>query len=182
MDSLHCYCSTADVDTTHMLRCTKCKLYFHPGCLKSSNRSTLVGDLFFKLTCDRCSPDNVEVLERLKMQWIQVIMLTLYNLHVSGTSGKLGYFRWREHICSFIDKHWTTFFGDRKRTATFRGTVAGVLSSGCPLLFPIRMVQTRRERMVDADHNEAPHRPLILRAPPLFWPCAERQRWPLWRQ
>lgn len=135
MDSLHCYCSTADVDTTHMLRCTKCKLYFHPGCLKSSNRSTLVGDLFFKLTCDRCSPDNVEVLERLKMQWIQVIMLTLYNLHVSGTSGKLGYFRWREHICSFIDKHWTTFFGDRKRTATFRGTVAGVLSSGCPLLF-----------------------------------------------
>ncbi|KAH7984894.1 hypothetical protein HPB51_026897 [Rhipicephalus microplus] len=110
-------------------------LQYSGRCLKSSNRSTLVGDLFFKLTCDRCSPDNVEVLERLKMQWIQVIMLTLYNLHVSGTSGKLGYFRWREHICSFIDKHWTTFFGDRKRTATFRGTVAGVLSSGCPLLF-----------------------------------------------
>ncbi|KAH7935505.1 hypothetical protein HPB52_009392 [Rhipicephalus sanguineus] len=105
------------------------------GCLKSSHRSTLVGDLFFKLTCDRCTPDNVEVLERLKMQWIQVIMLTLYNLHVSGTNGKLGYFRWREHICNFIDKHWTTFFGERKRTATFRGTVAGVLSSGCPLLF-----------------------------------------------
>ncbi|KAH6940622.1 hypothetical protein HPB50_003065 [Hyalomma asiaticum] len=106
------------------------------GCLKSSHRSSLVGDLFFKLTCDRCTPDNVEVLERLKMQWIQVIMLTLYNLHVTGANGKLGYFRWREHICNFIDKHWTTFFGDsRKRTATFRGTVAGVLSSGCPLMF-----------------------------------------------
>nr|XP_054920534.1 cysteine-rich protein 2-binding protein-like [Dermacentor andersoni]XP_054920535.1 cysteine-rich protein 2-binding protein-like [Dermacentor andersoni] len=70
------------------------------------------------------------------MQWIQVIMLTLYNLHVTGASGKLGYFRWREHICNFIDRHWTIFFGEsRKRTATFRGTVAGVLSSGCPLLF-----------------------------------------------
>ncbi|XP_075529010.1 ada2a-containing complex component 2 [Dermacentor variabilis] len=136
MDSLHCYCNTADVDRTMMLQCTGCKLYFHSGCLKSSHRSTLVGDLFFKLTCDRCTPDNVEVLERLKMQWIQVIMLTLYNLHVTGASGKLGYFRWREHICNFIDRHWTIFFGEsRKRTATFRGTVAGVLSSGCPLLF-----------------------------------------------
>lgn len=136
MDSLHCYCNTADVDRTNMLQCTGCKLYFHSGCLKSSHRSSLVGDLFFKLTCDRCTPDNVEVLERLKMQWIQVIMLTLYNLHVTGANGKLGYFRWREHICNFIDKHWTTFFGDsRKRTATFRGTVAGVLSSGCPLMF-----------------------------------------------
>ncbi|KAL1445372.1 hypothetical protein MTO96_045061, partial [Rhipicephalus appendiculatus] len=110
MDSLHCYCSTADVDPTQMLQCTGCKLYFHPGkfgCLKSSNRSTLVGDLFFKLTCDRCSPDNVEV---------------------PGAPEDA------VDSASF-DKHWTTFFGDRKRTATFRGTVAGVLSSGCPLLF-----------------------------------------------
>lgn len=136
MDSLHCYCNTADVDRTMMLQCTGCKLYFHSGCLKSRHRSTLVGDLFFKLTCDRCTPDNIEVLERLKMQWTQVIMLTLYNLHVTGVTGKLGYFRWREHICNFIDRHWTIFFGpSRKQTATFRGTVAGVLSSGCPLLF-----------------------------------------------
>ncbi|EEC14769.1 cysteine-rich protein 2-binding protein, putative, partial [Ixodes scapularis] len=98
--------------------------------------SNLIGDLFFKLTCQDCSADNTETCERLKMQWIQVIMLTLYNLHMTGANGKLGYFRWREHICSFIDKHWTSFFGEsRKRTATFRGTVAGALSSGCPLLF-----------------------------------------------
>ncbi|XP_077498944.1 ada2a-containing complex component 2 [Amblyomma americanum] len=135
MDSLHCYCNTAQVDSL-MLQCSGCKLYFHAECLKSSHRSTLVGDLFFKLICARCSPDNIEILERLKMQWIQVVMLTLYNLHVTGSNGKLGYFRWREHICNFIDRHWTTFFGEsRKRTATFRGTVAGVLSSGCPLLF-----------------------------------------------
>lgn len=135
MDSFHCYCNAAEYDSL-MLQCTGCKRYFHTGCLKSNHRSTLVGDLFFKLTCERCSPDNTEILERLKMQWIQVIMLTLYNLHVTGANGKLGYFRWREHICNFIDRHWTAFFGEsRKRTATFRGTVAGALSSGCPLLF-----------------------------------------------
>lgn len=119
-----------------MLQCSGCKRYFHAECLRSSHRSALVGDLFFKLICERCSPDSTEILERLKMQWIQVVMLTLYNLHVTGSNGKLGYFRWREHICNFIDRHWMTFFGEsRKRTATFRGTVAGVLSSGCPLLF-----------------------------------------------
>ena len=38
-------------------------------------------------------------------------MLTLYNLQKKGTTGKSGYFRWKEHICAFIDKHWNTFFG-----------------------------------------------------------------------
>lgn len=37
-------------------------------------------------------------------------MLSLYNLQLSGM-GKYGYFRWKEHICAFIDKHWTTLFG-----------------------------------------------------------------------
>lgn len=136
MESSHCYCGTTEIDTCAMLQCSVCKRYFHSACLKTPPRSNLVGDLFFKLTCQDCSPDSTEICERLKMQWIQVIMLTLYNLHVTGANGKLGYFRWREHICSFIDKHWTSFFGEsRKRTATFRGTVAGALSSGCPLLF-----------------------------------------------
>ncbi|CAN8010503.1 unnamed protein product [Ixodes pacificus] len=136
MNSPHCYCGTTEIDTSAMLQCSLCKRYFHTACLKTPPRSNLIGDLFFKLTCQDCSADNTETCERLKMQWIQVIMLTLYNLHMTGANGKLGYFRWREHICSFIDKHWTSFFGEsRKRTATFRGTVAGALSSGCPLLF-----------------------------------------------
>ncbi|CAN8004459.1 unnamed protein product [Ixodes hexagonus] len=136
MNSPHCYCGTTEIDACAMLQCSICKRYFHTACLKTPLRSNLIGDLFFKLTCQDCAPDNTESCERLKMQWIQVIMLTLYNLHVTGANGKLGYFRWREHICTFIDKHWTSFFGEsRKRTATFRGTVAGVLSSGCPLLF-----------------------------------------------
>ncbi|XP_064479381.1 cysteine-rich protein 2-binding protein-like isoform X2 [Ornithodoros turicata] len=135
MDGLHCYCNTNEVNS-HMLQCCVCKKYFHAECLKFPPQTTLVGDLFYKLTCERCSPEQTETCERIKMQWVQVIMLALYNLHVSGASGKLGYFRWREHICTFIDKYWTAFFGDtRKKTATFRGTVAGALSSGCPQYF-----------------------------------------------
>lgn len=135
MDGLHCYCNTGDVNSL-MLQCCACKKYFHIECLRYPPQSTLVGDLFYKLTCERCSPDHTETCERMKMQWVQVIMLALYNLYISGASGKLGYFRWREHICAFIDRHWTSFFGEsRKKTATFRGTVAGALSSGCPVFF-----------------------------------------------
>ena len=41
---------------------------------------------------------------------LPVIVLALYNLQLSNIGGKLGYYRWKEHICSFIDKHWNEFF------------------------------------------------------------------------
>lgn len=62
-------------------------------------------------------------------------MLSLYNLQLQG-GGKCGYFRWREHICRFVDKNWAIFFGDdRKKSATWHGTVAGALSTGANRFF-----------------------------------------------
>jgi len=42
---------------------------------------------------------------------LPVVILTLYNLQLSST-GQLGYYRWKEHICNFIESHWLEFFGN----------------------------------------------------------------------
>ena len=44
---------------------------------------------------------------------LQVVMLTLYNLQL-GPAGKFGFYRWKDHICPFIDKHWKTLFGQMR--------------------------------------------------------------------
>ncbi|XP_022251313.1 cysteine-rich protein 2-binding protein-like, partial [Limulus polyphemus] len=130
----HCYCGIGTTDSD-MLQCQGCRKLFHPGCLRKGRPSHLLGDVFFTFTCESCSEDNEEYCERMRIQWIQVILLTLYNMQVQG-GGKRGYFRWREHICKFIDKNWTTFFGNtKKKTSTWHGTVAGTLSAGCPQHF-----------------------------------------------
>ncbi|ELT94629.1 hypothetical protein CAPTEDRAFT_225867 [Capitella teleta] len=78
---------------------------------------------------------NVPTVQKNCSHWLPVVMLALYNLQLSGT-GKRGYYRWKEHICSFIDKNWQLFFGpSRKKTQTWYGTVAGTLSAGCPIYF-----------------------------------------------
>ncbi|RMB93646.1 hypothetical protein DUI87_29873 [Hirundo rustica rustica] len=64
----------------------------------------------------------------------QVVMLAMYNLSLEGT-GRQGYFRWKEDICAFIEKHWTFLLGNRKKTSTWWSTVAGCLSVGSPLFF-----------------------------------------------
>ncbi|XP_041356685.1 cysteine-rich protein 2-binding protein-like [Gigantopelta aegis] len=131
-----CYCGwvePAQVPSTFV--CSGCKKHFHPGCLLSGKPSPLEGDIFFKFTCTQCGEDEQEHFERIKLQWMQVVMLALYNLQLSS-SGKFGYFRWKEHICAFIDKHWSLLFAShRKKTSLWYGTVAGTLSSGCPSYF-----------------------------------------------
>lgn len=42
----------------------------------------------------------------------QVVVLAMYNLSLEG-SGRQGYFRWKEDICAFIEKHWTFLLGNR---------------------------------------------------------------------
>uniref|UniRef100_A0A0G2K6P6 Lysine acetyltransferase 14 n=1 Tax=Rattus norvegicus TaxID=10116 RepID=A0A0G2K6P6_RAT len=64
----------------------------------------------------------------------QVVMLAMYNLSLEG-SGRQGYFRWKEDICAFIEKHWTFLLGNRKKTSTWWSTVAGCLSVGSPVYF-----------------------------------------------
>ncbi|XP_043839241.1 cysteine-rich protein 2-binding protein isoform X3 [Dromiciops gliroides] len=61
-------------------------------------------------------------------------MLAMYNLSLEGT-GRQGYFRWKEDICAFIEKHWTFLLGNRKKTSTWWSTVAGCLSVGSPVYF-----------------------------------------------
>lgn len=130
----HCYCKSVASDP-HMFTCSVCKLKFHVTCLKSGRPSDLAGDIYFKFICFKCSPDSQENFQRVKLQWTTVLILTLYNLQLQG-GGKCGYFRWREHICRFIDKHWGTFFGGEKRkSATWHGTIAGCLSNGANRFF-----------------------------------------------
>ncbi|KAJ8305911.1 hypothetical protein KUTeg_016456 [Tegillarca granosa] len=129
-----CYCGPCEISAeTPTVTCNKCQNQFHLECLKSGPPSTLIGDVFFNFTCVNCSADHEEDIERMKMQWTQVVLLALYNLQLSGGVGKFGYYRWKEHICAFIDKHWTSLFSShRKKTSLWHGTVAGTLSSGCP--------------------------------------------------
>lgn len=130
----HCYCSATELDVD-MIACSDCKKRFHSSCMRKGKPSPLAGDVYFTFVCENCSPDGIEVIKRKKLQWTLVIMLALYNLQLQG-GGKCGYYRWREHICRFIDKNWSVFFGeDRKKSATWHGTVAGSLSTGANRFF-----------------------------------------------
>ncbi|XP_030052104.1 cysteine-rich protein 2-binding protein [Microcaecilia unicolor] len=113
--------------------CDKCQKWTPAGRLREQP-SYLKGDNFFRFTCADCSEDKKERFDRLKLTWQQVVMLAMYNLSLEGT-GRQGYFRWKEDICSFIEKHWTFLLGARKKTSTWWSTVAGCLSVGSPLLF-----------------------------------------------
>lgn len=93
--------------------CDKCQKWI-PASQLREQLSYLKGDNFFRFTCSDCSEDGKEQCERLKLTWQQVVMLAMYNLSLEG-SGRQGYFRWKEDICAFIEKHWTFLLGNRKR-------------------------------------------------------------------
>ncbi|XP_040602342.1 cysteine-rich protein 2-binding protein isoform X2 [Mesocricetus auratus] len=113
--------------------CDKCQKWI-PASQLREQLSYLKGDNFFRFTCSDCSADGKEQCERLKLTWQQVVMLAMYNLSLEG-SGRQGYFRWKEDICAFIEKHWTFLLGNRKKTSTWWSTVAGCLSVGSPVYF-----------------------------------------------
>ncbi|XP_044516667.1 cysteine-rich protein 2-binding protein isoform X2 [Gracilinanus agilis] len=113
--------------------CDKCQKWISASQLREQ-LSYLKGDNFFRFTCSDCSEDGKEQFERLRLTWQQVVMLAMYNLSLEGT-GRQGYFRWKEDICAFIEKHWTFLLGNRKKTSTWWSTVAGCLSVGSPVFF-----------------------------------------------
>nr|XP_056718791.1 cysteine-rich protein 2-binding protein [Euleptes europaea] len=113
--------------------CEKCQKWI-PASQVREQTSYLKGDNFFRFTCSDCSEDGKEQFERLRLTWQQIVMLAMYNLSLEGT-GRQGYFRWKEDICSFIEKHWTFLLGNRKKTSTWWSTVAGCLSVGSPRFF-----------------------------------------------
>ncbi|KAI8508942.1 Cysteine-rich protein 2-binding protein [Branchiostoma belcheri] len=142
-----------------MYFCDGCKQWFHSGCLKTNRPSCLEGDNFFRFTCARCDEKGQEGFERVRLTWQQVVVLTMYNLQLAGR-GKKGYFRWKEDICSFIEKNWTLLLGDRKKTSTWWSTVAGVLSVGNHQVF----------RSGAREFNEPAWWGLIENKPPVYWP------------
>ncbi|XP_007431888.1 cysteine-rich protein 2-binding protein isoform X2 [Python bivittatus] len=113
--------------------CERCQKWL-PASQTREQITYLKGDNFFKFTCSDCAEDGKEQFERLKLTWQQVVMLAMYNLSLEGT-GRQGYFRWKEDICAFIEKHWSFLLGNRKKTSTWWSTVAGCLSVGSPLYF-----------------------------------------------
>ncbi|XP_069463641.1 cysteine-rich protein 2-binding protein isoform X1 [Ambystoma mexicanum] len=114
--------------------CEKCQQWIPASELRGQQPSYLKGDNFFRFSCSTCSEDGKEHFERLKLTWQQVVMLAMYNLSLEGT-GRQGYFRWKEDICTYIEKHWTFLLGNRKKTSTWWSTVAGCLSVGSPVFF-----------------------------------------------
>ncbi|XP_077981143.1 cysteine-rich protein 2-binding protein-like [Glandiceps talaboti] len=154
-----CYCGQ-DKDGQLTLTCEQCKRVYHIGCLKSGRPGSLEGDNFYKLLCENCSPDKTEETTRIRLTWQQVVIMTLYNLGLK-TSGRMGYFRWKEDICVFIDKHWNQFFGARTRTSTFHGTVAGVLSTGNKVHFRSGASEFGEPGWWSLVENRPPQRPDI---------------------
>ncbi|XP_015226903.1 PREDICTED: cysteine-rich protein 2-binding protein-like isoform X2 [Cyprinodon variegatus] len=114
--------------------CDRCHKWIPAAQLRGEQPSYLKGDNFFKFLCSSCSEDGKESFERMRLTWQQVVMLAMYNLSLEGT-GRQGYFRWKEDICSFIGRHWNFLLGNRKKTSTWWSTVAGCLSVGSPTFF-----------------------------------------------
>ncbi|XP_037545573.1 cysteine-rich protein 2-binding protein [Nematolebias whitei] len=114
--------------------CERCHKWIPAAQLHGDQPSYLKGDNFFKFTCFDCSEDRKESFDRMRLTWQQVVMLAMYNLSLEGT-GRQGYFRWKEDICSFIGRHWNFLLGNRKKTSTWWSTVAGCLSVGSPTFF-----------------------------------------------
>ncbi|KAG5890847.1 hypothetical protein JTB14_016280 [Gonioctena quinquepunctata] len=113
------------------LECLECESNVHLKCLKrGSVPGGLHGDTFFNFTCQECSSSEIEVFTRIKLSWLQVIVLVLYHLqNKSPGLAQKGFFHWRHHIGKFIDKHWEILFSlEAKKKKKWTGTIAGSLS------------------------------------------------------
>ncbi|XP_072907657.1 cysteine-rich protein 2-binding protein isoform X1 [Hemitrygon akajei] len=135
--------------------CDKCQKWIPATQLRGEHPSYLRGDNFFRFSCSDCTEDRKEHFERLKLTWQQVVVLAMYNLSLEGT-GRQGYFRWKEDICAFIDKHWAFLLGNRKKTSTWWSTVAGCLSVGSPMYFRSGAQQFGEPGWWKLVHNKPP--------------------------
>ncbi|KAJ8952847.1 hypothetical protein NQ314_007453 [Rhamnusium bicolor] len=113
------------------LQCLECKNNVHIRCLKrGSVPGGLNGDLFYTYMCQECSSSGNEVFSRNKVSWLQIITLALYHLQTKSPGlARKGYFHWRNHVATFVDRNWEIFFSyDVKKKKKWTGTVAGTLS------------------------------------------------------
>nr|CAH7742283.1 unnamed protein product [Callosobruchus chinensis] len=120
------------------LQCIECNQTVHLRCLKrGSIPGGLHGDVFFTYKCAECSASGVEVFIRNKASWMQIIVLVLYHLRERRPGlARRGFFHWRHHVASFIDKNWDIIFPpETKMKKKWRGTIAGTLSHFSPFIF-----------------------------------------------
>ncbi|EDW11540.2 uncharacterized protein Dmoj_GI17195 [Drosophila mojavensis] len=139
------YCQAA-IEDDNYLDCQKCEQSVHIKCLPhASTPGDLLGDVFFDFTCIKCvrnEPDAGEVVPkerfvRQRIPWLLVLTLTLYNLSIKSKGlSHHGYFHWRTHIISFVDKNWNYIFEPRvRRRKQWAGSVSGALSHNSPEYF-----------------------------------------------
>lgn len=98
--------------TSEGLNCTICSQFIHINCLKrGSVPSGLCGDTFYQFTCQECSTTKTEIFTRTKISWLQIIILVLYHLLKTNPGlARRGFFHWRNHISTFIDRKWDVIF------------------------------------------------------------------------
>ncbi|XP_067002272.2 cysteine-rich protein 2-binding protein [Anabrus simplex] len=147
------------------LVCSKCNKNVHLNCLKSGAvLGGLLGDVFFNFECQECSPTRREEISRQRLSWINLIVLALYNLHkqAEGISQR-GYFHWRIHICSFIEKHWNILCGNSvKKKKNWLGTVSGTLSHYSPTYFRSGFEELRESGWWRLAHSLTPRQIMEL--------------------
>ncbi|XP_047985402.1 cysteine-rich protein 2-binding protein [Leguminivora glycinivorella] len=120
------------------LICDTCICFVHLTCLRRQGTpGDLACDVFFDFTCEECSPNHKELFSRNRFPWVSVILLTLHHLTTNayGISNH-GFFHYKTHICSFIDRNWSILFDPQfKQKKNWVGTIAGSLSVHSQIIF-----------------------------------------------
>ncbi|KAJ8925557.1 hypothetical protein NQ315_009397 [Exocentrus adspersus] len=116
------YCTQSlEICADEGLECMQCNNYVHIRCLKrGSVPGGLKGDLFFTFICGECSSSGSEFFSRNKLQ---IIVLVLYHLQAKSPGlARKGFFHWRNHVATFIDRNWEVLFPcDVKKRRNGRG-------------------------------------------------------------
>nr|XP_033324354.1 cysteine-rich protein 2-binding protein isoform X2 [Megalopta genalis] len=93
------------------------------------------------------------------MPWLNVIVLTLYNLREKSSGiSKRGYFHWKSDISTFVDRNWDYLFKKTvKRKKNWIGTISGTLSHYSGIFFKsgtIELGESGWWRLMDNDPPE----------------------------
>lgn len=119
-----------------------CTLLIMPVCLLCSKKCKiqrydsrlLEGDTFYDYYCPECSNTKEGTFERHQLSWQTVIHLVLYHLQRTSSNGNIAqngvkYFRWKEDICGFIERHWEDLIPQKNPGVSWQNSVSSVLSA-----------------------------------------------------